>query len=144
MSIDKTKYSHFLRRYQPLFVGHMNALSDADLIALAVHELKQLLNINSMEVRLVAGYWCISSDYDWIAQLVGHDSGHYFNDMVIHPSYPNATFVFGGMLNLYAAEVATFKDGICDWYKSEAVLLHAMQYLAKDKEKQRVLLFKGG
>lgn len=143
MSIQRTKYSDFLYSHQPLFIGHANALTDADIIALAVYELKQLLNISTIEIRLANSYWCISSDDDWIAQLVDHDTSHYFSDMVTHTSYPNATFVLGGMLKLHAAKVATFKKGVCDWYKGEAVLLHFREYFAEAKEKQRVLLFKG-
>lgn len=137
------RFSDFLRRQQPLLIGHANALTDADIIALAVHELRQLLSISSMDIRLIDGYWHISADEDWISNLVGHDIQHYFNGLVTHPFYSNATFVLGGMLNLHVDEVATFKDEACDWYKGEQVFLSS-DFKNNTGHKSRVLLFKEG
>lgn len=137
------RFSDFLRRQQPLLIGHANALTDADIIALAVHELRQLLSVSSMDIRLIDGYWNISADQDWISNLVGHDIQHYFNGLVTHPLYPNATFVLGGMLNLHVDEVAAFKDEACDWYKGEQVFLSS-DFKSNTGHKSRVLLFKEG
>ena len=136
-------YHDFLQRQQALFIGHTGPMTDADFIALAVYELKQLLHINSLEIRLADDYWSISTDEDWIANLVGEDTPHYFNGLVTHPSIPNATLVLGGMLGLHAAKVATFKNGVCDWHRGEQIFLSA-EFRENVVHKSRVLLFKVG
>ena len=136
-------YPDFLQRHQSLFIGHAGKVTEADIIALAVYELKQLFHLNSMDIRLVDSYWSICTDVDWIAHLVGEDTQNYFNGLVTHPFCHNATFVLGGMLNLHATHVASFKNGVCDWYKGGEVLPYAGQYMGWLKQQARVIVFSG-
>lgn len=108
------EYLDFLERHQITFFGHQNPIQDTDLVALGLHELKQL-DIQNIDISYHRGIWMISTDNDWIADLVGQTTQHYFLEMVLSPHYPNSTFVFGGMLIKHRMQVATYQYKTFDW-----------------------------
>lgn len=133
-------YFDFLERHQATFFGHKNAIQDIDLITLGLHELKQL-DIQNIDISYHHGVWMISTDVDWITDLVGQATQHYFLDMVTSSDHPNTTFVFGSMLIKHSRSVLTLQHQHIDWASDDADSLKKLINQIHLPQKTRVLLF---
>ena len=108
-------YFTFLERRQHMFFGFSGHVKESDLVALAVHEMKDLCGVDGFEISYKKGVWTISSQIDWIDILVGSKTEQYFTEMVIFPQQPNMTFVLGGMLLKHTSQIITYKNKFLDW-----------------------------